>query len=107
MLNVSIVHLVGPVAIYSINNCLGTVRGTQFCAGRSDFSSCQDTAQLTEVSGQNIVVLVQVHCKCTVGFKLQTDIQRRKIKETPCSTEYNTVFTAERNYGLSPQHRIA
>lgn len=107
MLNGSVVHLVGPVALYCINNCLGTVRGTQCCAGRSDISSCPNTAQLTEVSGYKIVVLVQVHYKCTVGLKFQTEIQRRKIKERPYSKEYNTVIIGERNCELSPQYRRA
>jgi hypothetical protein len=92
----------GSVVLYSlwvrsidINNCLGTVRDTQFCAGRSDISSCLKTAQLTEVSGQKIVVLVQVHCKCSVGLNFQTEIQRGKVKERPYSEEYSTVIIGE------------
>ena len=83
VLSGSIVHLVGPFVIYCINNCLGTVRSTQFSAGRSDISSCPNTRQLTEVSVQKIFVLVQVHCKFTVGLNSQIEIQGRKIKENP------------------------
>jgi hypothetical protein len=74
VLNGSIVHLVGPVAICCINNYLSEVRGTQSCAGRPDISSCPNTAQLTEVSVQKIVVLVHVRCKCAVGLNFQTEI---------------------------------
>jgi len=83
VLSGSVVHRVGPVAIYYKNNCLDTVRDTQFCADRPDITSCPNTAQLTEVSGQKTVVLVQVHCKCRVRLNFQTEIQRRNIKEKP------------------------
>jgi hypothetical protein len=43
------------------------------------------TARLTEVSFRRTVVLVQVHCKCTVSRSFQAGIQSREIKERACS----------------------